>query len=95
MLGRPGLGAAFNEVGRDGPIEVRLPDRRGVENVPGEPAVSGGRFDEIDARRPRLSPPGSRQRRAKYSASNMPNTGPTSTLVKKSPVRPDRWDARA
>ena len=32
---------------------------------------------------------------ASWTSSSSPNTGPTSTLVKKSPARPDRWAARA
>ena len=59
-----------------------------------EPAVAGAGFDEVER-----ATAGGDSRTAAISAiwrsSSSPNSGPTSTLVKKSPARPERWAARA
>jgi len=92
---RPGLRASLHEMRRDGVVERRMAEGCGVENVPAQAAIARGRFDEIEPSRGRLPPPSSSQHSANRSASSVPKTGPTSTLVKKSPARPDRWAARA
>ena len=96
-------GARLDEVQARPLVERRIAAARGAEDVGRQPAVSGAGFDEIEAgleaparhlgtrgldrRMPAIS--------AIWISSSSPNTGPTSTLVKKSPARPDRWAARA
>ena len=72
--------------------ECRVAALRGAHNIGCESPVAGADLDEIESG-------GLRRRRAAISAiclsSSSPNSGPTSTLVKKSPARPERWAARA
>ena len=65
------------------------------EDVGGEPSVAGARLDEIEWSDDSGAWPRSAAISAIWNSSSSPNRGPTSTLVKKSPARPERWAARA
>ncbi len=105
-LGGAGIGARFDQVEAQATVERRIAPSDGAEDVGGEPAVAGAGFDEIesgfglgiwdlaaiwdsvwDVSNAAIS--------AICASSSSPKIGPTSTLVKKSPARPDRWAARA
>ena len=98
----PRLRAPFHEVQPHGAVEVGVVPLGGVEHVARQPAIARAGFDQIEPGRVRSGP--ARRRpvcvsashiSANWLASSSPNSGPRSTLVKKSPSRPDRWPHRA
>ncbi len=90
-------GARLDEMQPQTVVQRPIPFASGAEDVCREPAVARAGFDEVEAgirncgivelRISAIS--------AICTSSSSPNIGPTSTLVKKSPARPERRSARA
>ena len=74
-------------------VALRKSRADSVQHVRGQPSIAGARFDDVEGRR--LLPSSERAHiSAICSRKRPPNSGPTSTLVKKSPARPERCAAR-
>ncbi len=94
------LRARFRQMQMRPLIEGRMTAAGRAEDVGGEAPVARPRLDQIEGP---TDVPGRACARARPGllglcenrSSSSPNMEPTSTLVKKSPARPDRWGARA
>ena len=93
--------APFHQVQPHGAVERGMVPLGRVQDIARQPAIARAGFHQIEPGRVRSGP--ARRRivdsasyiSANWLASSSPNSGPRSTLVKKSPSRPDCWPARA
>ena len=87
--------ARFDQMKPDAIVEGREVRLRGAQDVGRQTSVARAGFDEVVVAGGRWLVLRMSAISASCIARSSPKSGPTSTLVKKSPARPERWAARA